>query len=306
MSSPTGPDAETRASAHWSEQRLALGLPESSETLFDAWHRPFADALARWHTEAGAALIVGVQGCQGAGKSTLCALVPALAQELHGLRVAVLALDDIYLPRRDREHLSQTCHPLWQTRGVPGTHDPVLGAILLERLRTSTAADLVRLPVFDKGLDDRLPADCWREIAGPFDVIIFEGWCMGIRAGDISDWAEPVNDLEANEDSDGRWRGRIERQLLGPYATLFGLLDRLAVMQVPSWETVALWRGEQEAKLRASRREGAPRSLDTAQLARFLAHYERLTRAMIANLPGRADLLAIIAEDRSISSVATR
>ena len=129
---------------------------------------------------------------------------------------------------------------------------------------------------------------------------------MGLSTSDSSDWETPQNDLEAREDSDGRWRLRIQRQLAGPYATLFGLLDRLAVMQVPSWETVAIWRGEQEAKLRASRTEDAPRSMDPAALTRFLAHYERLTRGMIEHLPGRADIVATIAPDRSITSVTSR
>ena len=51
------------------------------------------------------------------------------------------------------------------------------------------------------------------------------------------------------------------------------------------------------------RTDGAP---DEAELARFLAHYERLTRAAIEALPGRADLVAHIAPDRSILALGTR
>lgn len=292
-----------RAREEWNRAREDLGIPATSNALFDTWHLPFAEALSRWHARRGAPIVVGVQGCQGAGKSTLCALTPALAATLFDLRVAVLALDDIYLPRRDREQLARTAHPLWETRGVPGTHDPVLGAILLERLRAAGKGDRVRIPVFDKGLDDRLEPEQWHEVHGPFDVIIFEGWCVGLQEGDIADWETPINALEAEEDQEGRWRGRLRRQLAGPYATLFGLIDHLAVMQVPAWETVAIWRGEQEAKLRAARGAAAPRSMDDAALTRFLSHYERSTRAMIAHLPARADLVATIAEDRSIHSV---
>ncbi len=273
------------------------------EGIFDAWHRPFADALARWRTTAGHTITVGLQGCQGAGKSTLCALLPSLAEDLHGLRVGILALDDIYLPSADRERLARDEHPLWVTRGVPGTHDAVLGAMLIERLRGAGKGDPVRIPTFDKGIDDRLPPERWEELEGPFDVVIFEGWCVGVGADDVADWATSINELEREEDPDERWRARIRSQLAGPYAALFGHLDRLAVMQVPNWETVTLWRGEQEQKLRETRGANAPRAMSDATLARFLAHYERLTRAAIEALPTRADLTARIGEDRAVREV---
>jgi D-glycerate 3-kinase len=276
------------------------------EEIYEAWHRPFADTLARWRAASDRPIAVGLQGCQGAGKSTLCALLPRLAADLHGLRIAVLALDDIYLPHADRERLTLEEHPLWITRGVPGTHDPILGAMLLERLRNAQPGEQVSIPTFDKGIDDRLPQERWDSLEGPFDVVIFEGWCVGLRADDIADWTTPVNALERDEDPDEKWRARIRRLLAGPYANLFGLLDRLAVMLVPSWETVALWRGEQEAKLRDSRGEAAPRSMSEAELSRFLAHYERLTRAAITVLPERADVVARIGEDRSVRAVEER
>lgn len=300
---PVVPEREAAARARWSEGRRALGLAADRESLYDTAHRPFAEAFARWHESADRSIVVGLQGCQGAGKSTLCTLVPPLIEDLTGLRVAVLALDDLYLPRLDRQALARTAHPLWETRGVPGTHDPVLGAILIERLRSAGAGTAVTLPRFDKGTDDRRPPEAWETVEGPFDGIIFEGWCVGLRAEDIADWVAPVNSLEENEDPEGRWRGRLRRQLAGPYATLYDLIDRLAVLQVPAWETVALWRGEQEKKLREARGADAPRSMDAAGLERFLAHYERLTRAMIEALPQRADWIARIAEDRTILGV---
>jgi D-glycerate 3-kinase len=39
--------------------------------------------------------------------------------------------------------------------------------------------------------------------------------------------------------------------------------------------------------------------MDAAGLARFIQHYERLTRHILAEMPGRADLVVELARDRS-------
>ena len=37
------------------------------------------------------------------------------------------------------------------------------------------------IPKFDKSLDDRLPKNRWLKVKKP-DIIIFEGWCVGVKA----------------------------------------------------------------------------------------------------------------------------
>src|ERR1051326_1709165 len=67
-------------------------------------------------------LTVGVTGPQGSGKTTLAAGMAPLLEE-GGLRTVVLSLDDIYLSKAARQRLAATVHPLFATRGVPGTPD---------------------------------------------------------------------------------------------------------------------------------------------------------------------------------------
>ena len=57
--------------------------------------------------------------------------VQRLLELVHGLRAAILSLDDIYLSGADRLQRANTIHPLLATRGVPGTHDVGLGLQLL-------------------------------------------------------------------------------------------------------------------------------------------------------------------------------
>jgi D-glycerate 3-kinase len=103
---------------------------------------------------------------------------------------------------------------------------------------------------------------------------------------------QPVNDLERDEDADGRWRGYVNAQLAGPYRALFDRLSPLALLQAPSFEVVYRWRLEQEHKLRERlMAEGAEvrRVLSDVEVSRFVSHYERLTRHILAEMPQRAD-----------------
>ncbi|KAG9312122.1 hypothetical protein JVU11DRAFT_7410 [Chiua virens] len=84
-------------------------------------------------------LFVGVQGPQGSGKTFLTSrLRSLLADPPYSLSVAVLSIDDLYLPHRGLMALAET-HPqnrLLHGRGQPGTHDIQLGREILRALKT--------------------------------------------------------------------------------------------------------------------------------------------------------------------------
>lgn len=238
-----------------------------------------------------ATAVVGLCGAQGSGKSTLAKAVAALLR-VRGLAVAVVSLDDLYLTHEARRKLAAEVHPLLATRGPPGTHDVALG---METLDALAGGGPVALPRFDKAADDPRPATDWPVVAAPVDVAIFEGWCVGARAQGPARLVEPVNALERDEDPDGHWRTFVDTALAGAYPPLFERLDRLVLLAAPGFEVVAGWRAEQEAKLTA--RTG--RGLAPAEIARFVAHYERLTRWILAEMPARADLTIPLGADRT-------
>ncbi|MCR5880371.1 hypothetical protein [Phenylobacterium sp. J367] len=94
-----------------------------------------------------------------------------------------------------------------------------------------------------------------------------------------------MNDLERDEDPDGRWRGWVNEQLDGPYQALFAKIHSLSLMAAPGFEVVVGWRTEQEHRLKAKTGKG----MSDAEVARFVQHYERLTRWILAEMPERAD-----------------
>lgn len=240
-------------------------------------------------------LLVGVCGSQGSGKSTACEYV-ASALSASGVRVAVLSIDDLYLPRAAREDLSRRVHPLLLTRGVPGTHEPPLGLRTLMALATP---GYVPLPRFDKACDDREPENCWFAVEAPVDLILFEGWCVGARPQKPHELPVSVNSLEEQEDADGRWRRYVNDVLSREYQELFAPIDFLVLLAAPDFEVVVRWRTEQERQLRMAR-PGASGVMADAAIERFVQHYERLTRHILAEMPSRADLVLRLDEHRRV------
>jgi D-glycerate 3-kinase len=91
-------------------------------------------------------------------------------------------------------------------------------------------------------------------------------------------------------------------QALGErYAPLFARLSPLVLLASPSFEVVLAWRTEQEHKLRA-RLVGtggdASRLMSDAEIARFISHYERITRHILEEMPARADHLIALDTER--------
>jgi D-glycerate 3-kinase len=243
-------------------------------------------------------LVLGLNGAQGTGKSTMARLLQGLLRRIHGLHAAILSLDDLYLSRAQRLERAQTIHPLLATRGVPGTHDLDLGIRVLRCLREGRP---IALPRFDKARDERHRVADWPPWEGRCDLVIFEGWCMGARPQRADELETPVNALESAEDPTGDWRWYVNRELGRRYQALFAELDLLVMLRPPSFDEVYRWREEQEARLRAER--NAPEVMTPAEVRRFVMHFERLTRFMWEEMPGRADAVVDLGEDHLPSGV---
>ncbi|MEZ5892959.1 MAG: hypothetical protein R3C58_07430 [Parvularculaceae bacterium] len=260
-------------------------LPPDYRAIVEMYWRPLAAKISDWRKDKGRPLVVGVNGAQGSGKSTACVfLEKALLPEL-GLNAATLLLDDFYLSKADRQDLAERVHPLFITRGVPGTHD---AAWLARAIDDLIAGRDTEAPVFDKARDDR--ASHTRTIEAPVDVILLEGWCVGAVAQPDELLKAPANALERDEDSGCAWRRYVNEQLGGDYRDLFSRIDRLVMLRVSGMEAVLQNRLRQERKLRAARPD-AKEVMGDAAVARFVQHYERLTRWQLETLPQRADIV---------------
>ena len=270
-------------------------------TVETIW-RPLAGAIADKRAALGRPALIGVSGPQGCGKSTGCVLLSEIfARE--GLRCATVSLDDFYRTKAERAALAATIHPLFATRGPPGTHDVALGEATTARL---LAGESFAPPRFAKARDDRAPERDWPRFEGPADIVILEGWCVGAEPQPAEALATPVNALEREEDPQGVWRA-YANAALEHYARWFDTLDFRIHFRAPDFAIVKSWRLEQEQTLRADRGDAAGQSYMTApQIDRFVQHYERWTRAMDEGAASPADAVIQLGSVRELVSFTLR
>ena len=276
-------------------------LPESYLLSAKKWFSPLLDEYKAAHDQP---LIIGINGSQGSGKSTLADYLCTMLNERFELRCVSLSLDDFYLTKLERQQLATKVHPLLETRGVPGTHDIPLALQTIAKLVDGCGETLI--PRFDKSRDDRMPLELSDSIIGQVDIIIFEGWCVGAKAQSEEQLTEPLNSLEADQDSDGVWRNTVNQALAGEYQTLFSLLDQLIMLQAPSFDTVFNWRLEQEEKLLARLGDATSEQhqgiMSASQIGEFIAHYQRITEHSLGEMPHRANHLFQLDSQRQITA----
>ena len=218
--------------------------------------------------------LIGIVGAQGCGKTTLA----RAAAERFG--AAQISIDDVYLTRAEREALARDLHPLFATRGPPGTHDLDLLGRLIDQLSLARPDGETRIPDFDKRGDDRRPVDAWRTFRGRPSAILIDAWCLGVLPEEDDALAVPLNALERERDADGRWRRAVNGFVAGPYADFAARFASLLFLQAPDFEIVLDWRSQQEADLLGV----APGDLPDAERARlegFIQYFERITRRML-------------------------
>ena len=115
--------------------------------------------------------IIGLSGGQGTGKSTITEILKFILKKKYGLNSCCFSIDDFYKTKAQRRKMSKNTHPLFFTRGVPGTHDIVLLNQIIKKLKKRNFKAML-VPKFDKSIDDRLKKNKWQKIKNSPDIII--------------------------------------------------------------------------------------------------------------------------------------
>lgn len=130
---------------------------------------------------------VAVDPAAEAGSDLSRAAAAAAHPAARDLRVVNCSSDDLYMGKTKRE-----AHGL-ATRLDPRSLDRDHYGIV-ERLKNLQEGEKATIPIFSKGKDDQCEEGI--EVEGPFDLVIYEGWRVGVKAGTFR--GEPFDYDELN------------------------------------------------------------------------------------------------------------
>ncbi|MGB7417385.1 MAG: glycerate kinase [Thermosynechococcaceae cyanobacterium] len=228
------PQLYPKVQAYWHQCQISTPC---LDLLWQLW-LPLAQQLIQKHQRLNRPLIQGIVGMQGAGKSTLTAMLCLILEHL-GYTSITISIDDLYKTYAERQKLVQQ-DPRLIWRGPPGTHEVELGIEILDLLRSGATANI---PRFDKsaygGQGDRIGF----ETVAPVNIVLFEGWFTGLFPLPVSAFDAAPSPIDTLAD---RAFAQEMNQALGAYLPLWDRLDSLMVLQLTDHQLSQRWRREAE------------------------------------------------------------
>ena len=211
--------------------------------------------------------IQGILGTQGAGKTTLSQVLKLILEQL-GSTCVCLSLDDLYLTYAQRQYLQQQ-EPRLRWRGPPGTHDVALGLQVLDQLRSpSPAIPEIALPRFDKSAYGGQGDRGGFEAVAPVDIVLFEGWFVGVRPLDPSRFEAAPAPINTAQDQQFARDMNIK---LRDYLPLWDRLDSLIVLNLADYRLSHQWRRDAEHQAIAAGKPG----MSDAEIEQFVHYFWR-------------------------------
>jgi D-glycerate 3-kinase len=257
---------------------------------------------SRVRQERPGAFVLGINGAQGSGKTTISHILQLILRAGCNKKVVGFSIDDLYDTYRRRREKGKEISPILARIRGPGTHDLELGIEILDRL---IEGKTIRIPRFDKSLannqGDRVAESAWLEVIGAQDIVLFEGWNVG-------EAPFPENELERcfeklhHAEGFREWRDYYVAKLRDTeagYAALFNRLDNLVMIRIHDFGDVYANREKAEAKLRqriagdekAGKSTAGLSAMSQEEVRTFVDHYEPWTLHMLQEMPARADLV---------------
>ena len=245
---------------------------------------------------------VGLAGGQGTGKTTISSLIKIILTKYFKLKVFRISIDDFYKTRKERISLSKRIHPMLLTRGVPGTHDINMMLSFFRKVKSKKFKRL-KLPTFNKAIDDRFKKKDWYNLNNKPDIIIFEGWCVGAKSEKNNSLKKTINSMEKSKDQKQIWRKYVNQQLKSKYKNLYSQLNCLIYLKAKNFSLLQKWRLKQERKLWLnSKRKSKLKIMSKGDVINFMQTYQRITQNMFRYMPKYASIIFNLNSNHQIKS----
>ena len=264
------------------------------------FYLPISKMINKEYLKKKETKVIGLTGGQGTGKSTISNILKIILQEAYKLETVIFSIDDFYKTLNERKIMSKKINSLFLTRGVPGTHDTKRLLKCMKYLKKNKFKKF-NIPKFDKSTDDRSPRSKWLQVKRKPNIVIFEGWCVGVSAQKNKDLKSPINKLEKYQDNKKIWRKKVNFELKNDYNKIFNLIDKLIFLKVPSFKYVLKWRLLQEKKLRITSKGN--KTMNDKQIKNFVMYYERLTKHMLKTLSKKANTVISIDDKHRLKTI---
>ena len=262
---------------------------------------PMSFWIEEKYKKKGKTLFLGLSGGQGSGKTTVSKILKIILKKYFKRKIEVISIDNFYKTSEERNKMSNITHPLFKTRGVPGTHDINLINKFFYFVKKKKFKKF-KIPKFSKTLDDRLKKKYWQSISKKPEIAILEGWCVGARHQSRILLKKPINDLEKYQDKNMIWRKYVNQKLKNEYKKFFNNIDYLIFMKIPNFKMVFKWRFLQEKKLE---KKPYPQNkiMSYYGIKRFIMFYERITLQMVKDLSKSASLVIELKKNHGIKKI---
>ena len=277
------------------------GIQDEIEIFSLLWNLwlPLAVNLAEMRQQLGRTPIQGILGGQGTGKSTLALILSVLLDHL-GYTTANISLDDLYKTYTER-HKLQKNDPRLIWRGPPGTHDIYLGMKVLEQCLQKESKEPILIPRFDKSLYKGIGDRVKPESISKADIVLFEGWFVGVRPIDNDLFDVPLPPIKTIQDIQF---AKDNNERLKAYIPLWDKLDRLLVLYPKDYQYSKKWRKEAEHKMIASGKTG----MSDEEIEEFVDYFWRalhpeLFISPLINNPDLVDLVVEINSDHTYGEI---
>jgi len=262
---------------------------------------PISFWIENKYRKKGGTLFLGFSGGQGSGKTTVTGILKIILKKFFKRRIHISSIDDFYKTLKDRNKMSNKIHPLFKTRGVPGTHDINLVKNFFYDIKKKKFKK-TKLPKFAKEHDDRLEKKYWFNIKQKPEIVILEGWCVGAKPQSNSLIKKPINILEKYEDKNFKWRKYVNEKLKKEYKKLFAMIDHFIFIKIPNFNMVLKWRVLQEKKLK-KRSHLNKKIMTYNEIKRFIMFYERITLQMMKDLSKSASVVMHLKKNHETKKV---